>query len=80
MKLVEVKNPIRAYKRTKLDVFIEEFVRMDVQCAECVGWEQHYATIKGAQNALNAGAKRHGYAVRASIRESKHLYLIHYAE
>ena len=46
----------KGYKYTKLQSYLDEFVAMDIHCAEVI--TDNYASTSGCVNAINEAAKR----------------------
>ena len=58
---VEAKDLNRGYKRTKLDVIIDEFIAMNTAVVKLDGWEETYSTAYGCAASVNVAIKRRGY-------------------
>lgn len=69
--------PKRAfYKKTKMYLFLTEFIESGAKCARVTNWEEKYASISSASGSMNAAIKRYNFPqVKISVA-NKGLYLI----
>ena len=65
----------RIYVRTKLQVILEDFMKMDTPCARVVLEEKSYCNIASAQSSFKRAAKRLTLPIKVVCRNNK-LYLL----
>ena len=77
MKLEKCELPKRAfYKKTKMYLFLTEFIESGAKCARVNNWEEEYVNISSAQGALKAAEKRYNYPQIKVVVVNKEVYLI----
>ena len=64
------------YKKTKLYLFLTEFIERGAKCARVNNWEEEYANTSSAQGAMKAAAKRYNYPQIKVGVVNKEIYLI----
>lgn len=77
MKLEKCELPKRAfYKKTKMYLFLTEFIESGAKCARVTNWKEEYTNISSAQGAIKAAAKRYNYPQIKVGVVNKEIYLI----
>lgn len=77
MKLEKCELPKRAfYKKTKLYLFLTEFIESGAKCARVTNWEKEYANTTSILATMKAATKRYNFPQIKVTTVNKEVYLI----
>lgn len=64
------------YKKTKLYLFLTEFIESGAKCARATNWEKEYANTASILATMKAATKRYNYPQIKVCVVNKEIYLI----
>ena len=77
MKLEKCELPKQAfYKKTKLYLFLTEFIESGAKCARVTNWEKEYASTTSVMATMRVATKRYNFPQIKVIMVNKEVYLI----
>ena len=70
------KEIVKGYRRTKLLMFLDDFIESDMECAKVVYEEDEYVRPGSCSNALSMAIKRYKYdSIVGVMTRNKAVYL-----
>lgn len=77
MKLEKCELPKREfYKKTKMYLFLTEFIESGAKCARVTNWEKEYVSTTSIMSAMKAATKRYNFPQIKVSMVNKEVYLI----
>ena len=77
MEFEKCELPKRAfYKKTKMYLFLTEFIESGAKCARVTNWEKEYANTASVRGSMKAATKRYNFPQIKVSTVNKEIYLI----